>query len=75
MNGSLEHTPVSISWLRVAVPLMGFVATNACPVEVVGWVCRIKNARGARSDKSRVLAKGIAFFPVNAEVERGIMLS
>ena len=75
VNGSLEHAPVSISWLRVTVPLMGFVAANACPVEVVGWVCRIKDARDTRSDKTRILAKGVAFLPVNAEVERGIMVS
>ena len=67
MNGSLEHTPVSISWLRVAVLLMGIVAANACPVEIVGRVCRIKDARGTWNDKSRILAKGVAFLPVNAE--------
>lgn len=67
MNGSLEHTPVSISWLRVAVLLMGIVAANACPIEIVGRVCRIKDARSTWSDKSRILAKGVAFLPVNAE--------
>ena len=46
---------------------MGIVAANACPVEIVGWVWRIKDARGTRSDKSRILAKGVAFLPVNAE--------
>ena len=46
---------------------MGIVAANACPIEIVGRVCRIKDARSTWSDKSRILAKGVAFLPVNAE--------
>ena len=57
------------------MPLMGFVAANACPVEVVGWVCKIKDVRDTQRDKTRILPKGVAFLPVNAEVERGIMVS
>lgn len=67
MNTSLENAPVSISWLKVTMPLMSTAVANTCLVKVVGWVCRINDARGTRRDESRVLAKGVTLLPVNAE--------
>ena len=67
VNDSLENAPVSVPWLKVAVPLVGTVVAYACLVQVVGWVCGINDARDTRRDESRILAKGVTLFPVYAE--------
>jgi hypothetical protein len=45
--------------------LVGAVAVHSTDVQVVGGIGRVKNTRWAGHNKGRVLAQGVATFPVD----------
>ncbi len=56
LNALPQHTPVSVSQLRVAHSLVGVVGTDSCQVEVVARVCGVDDSRGVGGNKQRILA-------------------